>query len=112
LYSFIADRVKNNLPEAYVFTNRRGRHYTSNNLRYLWDSVRIAAGIDKSIRLYDFTRHSFASNLHNAGVPLLNISRLLGHSSTKMTERYAHSDVESLRVHVEGLSLNPVQRQN
>ena len=32
-------------------------------------------------------RHSVASNLVSAGVPILEVSRLLGHSSTAITER-------------------------
>ena len=33
-------------------------------------------------------RISFATNLADMGVPLLNISRMMGHSNTQMTERY------------------------
>lgn len=35
-------------------------------------------------------RHTFASHLAQAGVPLYTISKLLGHSDIKMTMRYAH----------------------
>ena len=35
-------------------------------------------------------RHSFASWLVMDGVPLYEVSKLLRHSSIKMTERYAH----------------------
>jgi len=35
-------------------------------------------------------RHTYASQLAMEGVPLLIISRLMGHSTIKMTERYAH----------------------
>ena len=51
-------------------------------------------------------RHSLASNLVNSGVSLFKVSKLLGHSSMKMTERYAHSDIESLRADIEKISLN------
>lgn len=46
-----------------------------------------------------------ASQLVNKGVPLLSVSRLLGHSNTKMTERYAHTDLEKLKVDIANLSL-------
>lgn len=108
-YGYLEDRVKNNLPEAFVFARRNGNYYTENALRHVWDKVRNELGIDKSVRLYDATRHSFASNLINSGVSLFKISKLLGHSNTKMTEKYAHSDVESLRADIHKISLNKIK---
>ena len=71
----------------------------------VWDDVREKIGQSKSIRLYDATRHRVASQLVNKGVPLLSVSRLLGHSNTKMTERYAHTDLEKLKFDMKNLSL-------
>jgi integrase len=52
-------------------------------------------------RIEDFTfhglRHTFASWLTMKGRPLKEVSELLGHSSVKMTERYAHLAPERLR---------------
>jgi len=42
-------------------------------------------------------RHTFASYLRQRGVDLHTISKLLGHKDTRMTQRYAHLSVESLR---------------
>lgn len=42
-------------------------------------------------------RHSCASILLASGVDLYTISRVLGHSTTKMTERYAHLQVHAQR---------------
>jgi integrase len=35
-------------------------------------------------------RHTFASWLVQKGVPLYNVSQLMGHSDLQMTKRYAH----------------------
>ncbi len=62
----------------------------------MWEEVRIAA--NAGLRLYDATRHSFGSQLFNQNVPLNKVSKLLGHTNTKMTEKYAHHEPESLRL--------------
>ena len=41
-------------------------------------------------------RHSFASNLVNAGVSLFVVSKALGHSTMTMTQRYSHLSDETL----------------
>lgn len=41
-------------------------------------------------------RHTFASHLAQRGAPLHFIQKLLGHSSIKMTERYAHLQAANL----------------
>jgi integrase len=64
------------------------------------------------MRLYDATRHSFASNLVNSDSTLFKVSKLMGHSTMKMTEKYAHPDIESLKVDVQKLTLNREQTVN
>ena len=46
-------------------------------------------------------RHTFATQLVQAGVDLYKVQRLLGHKSPIMTQRYAHHYPESLRDGVE-----------
>jgi integrase len=105
----ITERIPGKLLEAYLFCNpRTGKAYSNANLQDLWDVVRKKTGIDKTLRLYDATRHSAASQLINRGESLVAVSRLLGHSSVKMTERYAHGDIERVRASIEKLSLNKV----
>ena len=59
-----------------------------------WNSARIKAGL-KDVRIHDL-RHSFASALVNNGRSLYEVQILLGHSTSKMTQRYAHLSNESL----------------
>jgi integrase len=105
MVDYLKERVSNNLPEAFVFVDpRTGGPYTENALRRIWDSIRKKTGI-KSLRLYDATRHSFASQLVNTGSTLFKVSKLLGHTTTRRSERYTHPQIESLRTDLEKLSL-------
>ena len=62
----------------------------------LWHQIRREIGIE-DVRLHDL-RHSYASQCVIEGIPLPVVSRLLGHSQSKMTLRYVHAadrDVEA-----------------
>jgi len=41
-------------------------------------------------------RHSMASNMVNSGQSLFLVSKVLGHTTLRMTERYAHLSQETL----------------
>ena len=71
-----------------IFTRTGGTAWKPSNQQYPLDLACKAAGIPP-IRFHDL-RHTFASELAMAGVPLQTIAAALGHSSTRMTERYAH----------------------
>lgn len=53
-----------------------------------WNKIRIKAKLP-NVRIHDL-RHTTASILVNKGVSLYQVQQLLGHSSPKMTQRYAH----------------------
>ena len=55
----------------------------------LWYSARKEAGLE-DVRLHDL-RHTYASHAVMQGTPLPVVARLLGHSQTTMTLRYAHT---------------------
>jgi integrase len=54
-----------------------------------WKTALRNAGVDQSLRIHDL-RHTFASRLVSKGVPIFDVSKLLGHKSITMTMRYAH----------------------
>lgn len=87
-------------PDAYVFRSSSGDALT--NLREIWDDAVAKA------KLVDFTfhdmRHTFASRLVMSGVELRTVQILMGHSSIKLTERYAHLAPEHLRSAVNKLA--------
>jgi integrase len=72
-----------------IFTRTGGTAWKASNQQYPLDLACKAAGIPP-IRFHDL-RHTYASTLATAGVPLQVIAAALGHASTRMTERhYAH----------------------
>ncbi len=80
-----------------VLAHTNGRPFDPDNLRKGFDaSVRIAyVGRGKQrrwigpTRLHDL-RHTYASRLLEKGIPIEEVSRLLGHASLATTQRYAH----------------------
>ena len=60
-----------------------------------WQRIRARAGLN-DVRIHD-CRHSFASFLINANVPLSTVSKALGHSSIVMSQRYAHLEQQTVR---------------
>jgi integrase/recombinase XerD len=61
------------------------------------------AGIDKEITFH-CARHTFASNLIEAGIPILYVRDLLGHKNLNETQIYAKSLMNDLHGSMESLS--------
>ena len=70
------------LLKAFPFTQKRS------TLQRCFQRARVRAGLPH-IRLHDL-RHSNASAMVNAGVPLHVVGTLLGHRDPRSTQRYAH----------------------
>jgi len=75
-----------------LFVGRRGALTT---IAKQWDRLRKQAGLPH-LRLHDL-RHQFASFLVNDGRTLYEVQAILGHSSSKVTERYAHLSTKTLQ---------------
>lgn len=86
-------------PLSLVFPGLKGRRM--HDTRTAFANVLAAAGI-QDFRFHDL-RHTFASRLIQKGVALYVVSQLLGHSTTRMTERYAHLAPEHHQAAVETL---------
>ena len=82
----------------YVFPSRNSPARPIGEVRKTWAKIIKTAEIENEIvtRLYDL-RHTFATHLVASGQSLFSVGKLLGHSTTKVTERYAHADLDGLR---------------
>ena len=78
----------------YLFVNRvTGNPYT--NIHKAWGKIRDQAGLPQ-LRIHDL-RHQYASFLVNSGRTLYEVQQILGHSTSKVTERYSHLSSATLQ---------------
>jgi integrase len=59
------------------------------SVRKAHDAMLMRAGIREHFRLYDL-RHTYATRAAQAGVDVLALAALLGHTTVQMTSRYVH----------------------
>jgi len=69
-----------------VFCSANGTTLDSANVRRMFRNICAKAGLDPGEWTPRELRHSFVSLMSDAGVPLEEIARLVGHGSTKVTE--------------------------
>lgn len=84
--SRMADRAEHCPSSPWVFSRRNGERVADPSTGF--DSATKKAGI-ADFTIHDL-RHTCAAWLVTAGVPMMEIRDLLGHSSVQMTEKYAH----------------------
>jgi integrase len=85
----------------HVFPGAKGDgHFVG--LQKVWTRIRARAGMN-DLRLHDL-RHSFASVGVGAGDSLYIVGKLLGHTQSRTTQRYAHLADDPLRVAAERIS--------
>lgn len=90
----VLEQVRNDSPQWVFFNPDTGTHFKT--FHNAWDSIRSEMGIGmRKIRIHDL-RHTYASLLVNSGRTLYEVQCLLGHSDSKVTQRYAHMNTETL----------------
>jgi integrase len=87
----------NELPRrgTYVFQSD-GKKIPLATVRRYFALAKKIAGIVRPVRFHDL-RHTCGSTLASAGTSLVVIARVLGHASTRTTERYAKPSEEAVR---------------
>ena len=95
--TYLLENTPKNL-SPYVFPNpRTGRVYRRDAMDKIWRKA-CKKGIGHVVKLYHATRHSYASQLVNAGMDISAVQRLLRHTDARTTRRYYEYKTEPLRV--------------
>jgi integrase len=79
----------------YVLVTPEGRRYSESTIKRYFTTAKAIAGITRRFRFHD-QRHTFASTLASKGINSFTLRDLLGHTSTRTTERYARPSSETL----------------
>ena len=86
--AILAQRQETRGEGVFVFPALRGAEGHTVGLQKAWTRVRLRAGLP-DLRLHDL-RHTYASFAIADGASLYLVGKALGHSSSRVTERYAH----------------------
>lgn len=86
---------KNNSSE-YLLLNKNGKQISSRYVRKIIDDTVTKCEIEYHISPHTL-RHTFATDMLNAGADLMTVKELLGHSSINTTGIYTHVSTEQLK---------------
>lgn len=92
--------------EGYYFLSHRVTDRPYNDFEGAWKTLKKAAGITRPFRFHGL-RHHFATKLLRETGNLALVSKLLDHSSTAVTEKYAHVLMSDMREAVKKLDMYP-----
>jgi integrase len=85
---------KRTVMSEYVLLTPEGKPYSESTIKRYFKTAKAIAGITRRFRFHD-QRHTFASTLASKGINAFTLRDLLGHTSTRTTERYARPSAET-----------------
>ena len=88
--------------QRFIFDKGNGFPYTSEYISKRFKKACRKAGVNERVHFHTL-RHSFASQLAQKNVPMIDIKELLGHQNISTTEIYAHTTLSNLKNAVKAL---------
>lgn len=76
-------------PRKWIFENQVGKHLSSRSFQKSFKKSLYKAGVSQ-VYTFHSLRHSYATHMLEEGIDLKYIQELLGHASTRTTEKYTH----------------------
>lgn len=83
------DYSKNVKLTNYIFINKNNKQLTTRGVRYIMQQIVRKSSLSKNVSPHTL-RHSFATELLNAGMDIRLVQELLGHESLASTQVYTH----------------------
>jgi integrase len=91
----VLNEVSTKDKSEWVFPSKRNHGQPFVSLQRVWSRLRKSAQLEH-VRIHDL-RHQYASFLVNNGASLYTTGQILGHSTPKVTQRYAHLSTATLQ---------------
>lgn len=89
--------IRQDAPDQWLFPGQnKTSHLTERSAQKIFEHALAVSGINKKVSIHAL-RHSFATHLLEGGIDLRYIQELLGHQSSRTTERYTHVSVKNIR---------------
>lgn len=89
-------KILKNKTNEYLFINKNGDKLSDRYIRKMIDNTVTKCSIDYHISPHTL-RHTFATDMLNAGADLISVKELLGHSSLNTTSIYTHVSNEQIK---------------
>ncbi|WP_438445860.1 tyrosine-type recombinase/integrase [Gorillibacterium sp. sgz5001074] len=96
-YAVLRSYLEEEQPQNWLFPGQnRGSHLRERTVQKAFEHAHRTSGITKPATVHTL-RHCFATHLLENGTDLRYIQELLGHQSSRTTERYTHVTVKDIR---------------
>ncbi len=90
--------------DNYIFINNKQQKLTTRGVRYIMDEIVRKSSINQKVSPHTL-RHSFATELLNAGMDIRLVQELLGHESLASTQVYTHLSKAKIKSAYDAINL-------